>query len=587
MKKDQKLRLSYQKIKQRYAQLKESANSSKARHLFHHEGMIRDQIKRLQDLPHHSFPGYAELFEKYIALLDSVSERLLTQYNQRNHTNYEFKAIVAANPSVYLKSGIISVLVTSHIPQMVSAEFRRLLPQNPADEYPAARSQMRVFHLHLGETNTGKTYQALQRLKASSSGVYLAPLRILALENYERLNREGVPCSLLTGEEEFIVAGAKHLCCTVEKAKLRQTYDVAVIDEVQLVSDSQRGDAWSKAILGLRCPEIHLCGAQLAKGQLLNMIRDCEDTFVLKEYTRLVPLEVEPHPVKLSDVVPGDALVAFSKRSVLRLSHYFTKLGFGNSVIYGDLPPEVRRLQYQAFIDGTNPILVATDAIGMGINLPIRRLIFTELEKFDGDTFRPLSTQEVKQIAGRAGRIGIYPIGYVACLDDQAGFITQQLSAEDEPIEQAVIGPSEVILEINLLNLREKLALWSAEPEALPYYRKKDIRNFILILDLIKEYKLPEAVEWRLMNIPFDIGNQTLLSQFIEHVEECFIEHREELLKPPALCQTRAEFEVYYQQVNLYYSFSKAIELPLDEQWVMDNRRQISQQIDQLLQTGS
>ncbi|MDF2838348.1 MAG: putative helicase [Evtepia sp.] len=586
MKKDQKLRLSYKKIKQRYGQLKESSGSSRVRHLWHQDAAIRDQIKRLQELPPHLFPDYPALRSDYIKLLDSVSERLLTQYNQRNHTNYSFQEAVASNPSGYLKSGIISVLVSSHIPQMVSAQFRRLLPKNPAEEYPLARSLNREFYLHLGDTNTGKTYQALQRLKAAHSGVYLAPLRILALENYERLNREGVPCSLLTGEEEFIVEGAKHLCCTVEKAKLRQTYDVAVIDEVQLVSDSQRGDAWSKAIFGLRCLEIHLCGAKLVKDQLLNMIRDCGDTFVLKEYTRLVPLEVEPGPVRLSAVMPGDALVAFSKRSVLRLSQYFTKLGIRNSVIYGDLPPEVRKLQYQSFIEGTNPILVATDAIGMGINLPIRRLIFTEVEKFDGENFRPLTTQEVKQIAGRAGRIGIYPVGYVACLDDQIHFIAEQLSSEDEPIDQAVIGPSEVILEIPLLTLREKLALWSIEPEALPHYRKKDIRNFIVILDVLKEYKLPEAMEWRLMNIPFDVNNQILLSQFIDYVGECFVAQRNELSKPITFCRTCADYEVYYQQVNLYYSFSKALDLPLDDVWVMEKRREISEQIDQILQKG-
>ena len=111
----------------------------------------------------------------------------------------------------------------------------------------------------------------------------------------------------------------------------------------------------------------------------------------------------------------------------------------------------------------------------MGVNLPIRRLIFTELEKFDGESRRPLTSQEIKQIAGRAGRIGIYEVGYVACLDERISLVEEKLNAEDEPIEQAVVGPSEAILQIGLLPLREKLALWSAEPEALPYYRKKDM----------------------------------------------------------------------------------------------------------------
>ena len=586
MKKEQRLRLSFQKIKKRYPELKAGVESGKRRQLWHHEAVIRDQIKGLQALGQQGLPGYRELFDDYVNLLNAASKQILTQYNQRKGTTYSFDSVVKGNFQGYLKSGILSVLITSHIPQMVSAEFRKRLPKNPADEYPEARQQKRTFYLHLGDTNTGKTYQALQRLKAVPAGVYLAPLRILALENYERLNQEGIPCSLLTGEEEFRVEGARHLCCTVEKLNIHHQFDVAVVDEIQLVADSQRGDAWSKAILGLRCPEIHLCGAKLAKDQLLTMIADCGDELVLKEYSRLVPLQVQSQPVKLSQVEPGDALVAFSKRSVLSLSRYFTRRDIGNSVIYGDLPPEVRRMQYKAFIEGENPVLVATDAIGMGINLPIRRLICTEVQKFDGDSVRLLTPQEVKQIAGRAGRIGIYPVGYVAALDESIDFIAQQLDSEDDPIEQAVIGPSETILDIGLLPLGEKLALWSTEPEALPYYRKKDIRDFLLILDTLKEYKLPEPIQWRLMQIPFDPGNQNLLAQFIAYLQEYFTLKRPELTKPVAFCRSCSDFEQYYQQINLYYSFSKAMKLPFDEPWVMESRKQVSEQIDQLLAAG-
>lgn len=583
MKKEQKLRIAYRKIQQRYPQLKEASASSRRRHLLHLETSILDQIRRLQTMPN-SLPNYPVLLQQYIELLNGVSQRILEQYNGRNHTEYSLSSIIESNREAYLKSGILSVLISSHIPQMVRSEFERLFPANPADEYPQARACKRTFYLHLGETNTGKTYEAIQRLKTAKQGVYLAPLRILALENFERLNEEGVPCSLITGEEELLVDEATHLCCTVEKLRLQEAYDIAVIDEVQLLADSQRGDAWSKAILGLRCPEIHLCGALLSKQQLINMIEDCGDDYVLKEYTRLVPLQVEAAPIKLNDVVRGDALVAFSKRSVLRLSSYFTRRGISSSVIYGDLPPEVRRLQYKSFVEGENPILIATDAIGMGINLPIRRLVFTEIEKFDGETFRRLTPQEVKQIAGRAGRIGIYPIGYVTCLSDATDFLEQQLQAEDDPIEQAVIGPSEAILDISLLPLREKLALWSTEPERLPYYRKKEVRYFLVILDLIREYKLPESVEWRLMHIPFDLENQTLLAQFSDYANECFALQRPELSKPQAFCQTCADWELYYQQVSLYYSFSKAINLPFDDVWVKERRKQVSLTIDSLLQ---
>ncbi len=584
MKSNHKLRTAFQKIKKSYPQLKEQVASAKKKQLWHLESVIRNQIKRLQAMPPQQLPEYSKVYHNYSELLDVVSEQLLAQYNQKNHTDYRFEEIVSEDTAGYLKSGIIAVLVTSHIPQMVSAEFSRLLPKHPQDEYPEAHRQKRMFYLHLGDTNTGKTYQALQRLKQAGSGIYLAPLRILALENFERLCSEGVPCSLLTGEEEVKTQGARHLCCTVEKAGLNSSYDVAVIDEVQLVEDSQRGDAWTRAILGLNCPEIHLCGARLAKDQLLAMIRDCGDEYELKEYTRLVPLQIEHTPYKLSDVKPGDALVAFSKRGVLKLSSYFSQKGINNSVIYGDLPPEVRKLQYEAFIQGVNPVLVATDAIGMGVNLPIRRLIFTDVEKFDGEDFCLLTTQEVKQIAGRAGRIGIYEVGYVACMDESIHLIEQRLEAEDEPIEYAVIGPSEAILKIGMLPLEEKLALWSTKPEELPYYRKKDVRNELLILNLLRPYRLAENVQWRLMRIPFDPGSEVLLNQFMEYADECFAQKQKELSKPVLLGESCGELETYYQQVNLYYSFSKTMNLTLEEEWVSDIRKKISKKIDALLQ---
>ena len=583
MKQEQKQRRAFQEVRRNYAPLRDQAASSRARNLWHSESAIRSQLRRLSNLPARALPDYAAVYGDYAALLDEVSRRLLEQYNRKNGTDYALEDVVAGNEAEYRKSGVIAVLVTSHIPQKVSEEFRRLLPKTPQDEYPEARLKRRKFVLHLGDTNTGKTYQALQRLKQSRSGIYLAPLRILALENYERLNGEGLPCSLLTGEEEVRVPEARHLCCTVEKAKLEDVYDVAVVDEAQLLADSQRGDAWTRAILGLRCPEIHLCGARLAKNQLLAMIRDCGDEYELIEYSRLVPLQIEYSPVRLRAVQPGDALVAFSKGGVLALSQRLQDFGIRSSVIYGDLPPEVRRAQYAAFTKGENPVLVATDAIGMGVNLPIRRLIFTEIEKFDGETRRLLTTQEVKQIAGRAGRLGIYDVGYVACLDEEIYLVEERLRAEDEPVEQAVVGPSEAILQIGLLPLREKLALWSEEPESLPYYRKKDVRNELLILDLLRPYSLPEPVQWRLMRVPFDPGNEMLLAQFSEYARECFALGAEELTKPSALGTTCQALETYYQQVNLYYSFSRAMDLPLDDPWVTDSRARISQQISRLL----
>lgn len=317
MKKNQRSQRAYEFIKKQLPKFKRQVAETKSNKLWHLESVVRQKIKGLNELPSHELGGYKQTVDGYVDLLKEISDRILDHYNQTKKTDYRFDDIVRGNFQAYLDSGIISVLVTSHIPSIVVEEFQRLLPENPKDEYPQARKLRRKFFLHLGETNTGKTYNALQRLKQCNAGVYLAPLRILALENYERLNAEGVPCNLLTGEEELRVAGARHASCTVEKANLQKPYEVAVIDEIQLLSDSQRGSAWTRAVLGLCCPEIHLCGALNAKEQLIRMICDCGDDYEIQEYSRLVPLQTLKSNVPYADVEPGDALVAFSRRRVL------------------------------------------------------------------------------------------------------------------------------------------------------------------------------------------------------------------------------------------------------------------------------
>ena len=124
----------------------------------------------------------------------------------------------------------------------------------------------------------------------------------------------------------------------------------------------------------------------------------------------------------------------------------------------------------------------------MGVNLPIRRIIFMSIRKFDGEEVRELTSQEVKQIAGRAGRKGIYDVGYVAGVSDTHNFISRKLEVKDEVIKQAVVGPSEAIHTIKSLPLNEKLVLWKTREEKLDYYTKMDISEYLLILDKINCY---------------------------------------------------------------------------------------------------
>ncbi len=203
MKKAQKALREFEKIKAQLDETVHIVRRTRDVRLWSHEAVVRKRIKALKAMEFRDFPEFDKLLSGYLEILDEISVRLLNHYNKRKGTSYKFEDIVGTDRSGYISSGIISVLVTSHIPKVIAAEFSKHFPENPKDEYDGARLMKRSFILHLGETNTGKTYRAIQRLKEAQSGVYLAPLRILALENYERLNREGVPCSLLTARKSF------------------------------------------------------------------------------------------------------------------------------------------------------------------------------------------------------------------------------------------------------------------------------------------------------------------------------------------------------------------------------------------------
>ena len=583
MKKAQKALRETAKLKQALKHIENGVAKAKDSGLWHHEAAVRRRLRALRGLADRQHKDYNEVYEGYLRVFDNISVRLLEHYNKKHSTAYRFEDIVTRDRDVYLSSGIIAVLITSHIPRLVADQFTRVFPANPKDEYTRARAIKRRVILHLGETNTGKTYKAVERLKQAKNGVYLAPLRILALENYEKLNTEGVPCNLITGEEELLTDNASHVCSTIEKLDIGREYDVAVIDEIQMIANSQRGQAWTRALLGIVCGELHVCGAINVKKLVVSILQDCGDSYEIIEYKRQTPLEVTAEPFALGDAVGGDALVAFSKKRVLELSKLFQEKGVKNSVIYGDLPPEVRRMQYRAFIEGKSKILITTDAIGMGVNLPIRRIVFMSQSKFDGEEIRFLTSQEVKQIAGRAGRKGIYDTGYMCSYSGDWQFLKHSLEMQDEMPSRAVLGPSEAIIRIGGLPLREKLALWSTRRERHKQYRKMDVRDYLLILDSIRHYRLPEAAEYRLMNLPFDVNDPELLQCFIGYVEEHFKRGQSKISKPKASSEQLFDLEKYYQMLNLYYSFSKNFDLDFDPGWVYKERGKVSSRINRLL----
>ncbi|MFG6430282.1 helicase-related protein [Roseateles sp. LYH14W] len=295
---------------------------------------------------------------------------------------------------------------------------RELAFQGYPDSFDAARKLGRKVTLYLGPPNSGKTYSAFERLAQALDGAYLAPLRLLALEGRDRLVGRGVPCSLLTGEENVPANGARVVSSTIEMVNTRDTIDVAVIDEAQMIFDDSRGWAWTQAIVGVPARELIIIASAYAAPAIERLLQLCGEKPEKRVFERKQQVQLMPAPVPMTQLKSGDAVVAFSRRDVLMLRDQISQNGHAVSVIYGALPPEVRRREAERFAVGASQVLVATDAIGMGLNLPIRRVLFSTLTKFDGVGDRELSVSEVHQIAGRAGRYGMHDEGFVSVLKE-------------------------------------------------------------------------------------------------------------------------------------------------------------------------
>uniref|UniRef100_A0A4W5RAU3 RNA helicase n=1 Tax=Hucho hucho TaxID=62062 RepID=A0A4W5RAU3_9TELE len=286
----------------------------------------------------------------------------------------------------------------------------------PANWYPEARAIQRKVIFHAGPTNSGKTHHAIQRYLAAKSGVYCGPLKLLAHEIFEKSNNAGVPCDLVTGEERTFVdeegRQAEHVACTIEMCSVTTPYEVAVIDEIQMIRDISRGWAWTRALLGLCAEEIHVCGEPAAINFVTELMYTTGEEVEVRNYKRLTPFSILDHAVEsLDNLRPGDCIVCFSKNDIYSISRQIEIRGLECAVIYGSLPPGTKLSQAKKFNDPEDPckILVATDAIGMGLNLSIKRIIFNSLvkpninEKGEKE-LDTISTSQALQIAGRAGR---------------------------------------------------------------------------------------------------------------------------------------------------------------------------------------
>ena len=254
----------------------------------------------------------------------------------------------------------------------------------------------------LGPTNTGKTFLAIETMLSFNTGMIGFPLRLLAREVYDKIIQKTDPnkVALITGEEKIIPVNAKYYLCTVESMPIDKKLEFVGIDEIQMCADQERGHVFTDRLLNLRGEKLTmLMGSHTMKNIILKLDEDTE--FINKE--RFSKLSYVGHK-KISRIDRKTAIIAFSAEEVYAIAELIRRQKGGAAIVMGSLSPKTRNAQVNLYQSGDVDFLVATDAIGMGINMDLDNVYFSSLKKFDGRKLRKLNLSEIGQIAGRAGR---------------------------------------------------------------------------------------------------------------------------------------------------------------------------------------
>ena len=254
----------------------------------------------------------------------------------------------------------------------------------------------------LGPTNTGKTYLAIETMLSFESGMIGFPLRLLAREVYDKVIKkvDQSKVALITGEEKIIPLNAKYYLCTVESMPIDKELEFVAIDEIQMCADHERGHIFTQRLLGLRGQKTTMF---MGSNSMKNIINKLDDDIEFIDRKRLSKLSFSGHK-KISRIERKSAIIAFSAEEVYAIAELIRRQKGGAAIVMGSLSPKTRNSQVALYQSGDVDYLVATDAVGMGINMDLDNVYFSGLKKFDGRKLRRLNSSEIGQIAGRAGR---------------------------------------------------------------------------------------------------------------------------------------------------------------------------------------
>jgi ATP-dependent RNA helicase SUPV3L1/SUV3 len=442
--------------------------------------------------------------------------------------------------------------------------------------FPVARSIKRKLTLIVGETNSGKTYDAMQHLINSETGFYLAPLRLLALEGYETLLENGINASLITGEEEISCEDSFHISSTIEMLNFNIDVDTCVIDEVQMINDKDRGWAWTNAIIGVAASHVIMTGSQNSVKSIQNIAKWLDEDLEIIYKDRLSDLKVLYKPISYYNIPKNSAIICFSRKDVLNLKAKLSKQ-YKISVIYGNLSPEVRREEASRFRKGDTDILISTDAIAMGLNLPIQTIIFSEIYKFDGEKRRTLTSTEIQQICGRAGRYGIFDIGYITAVSRNGlNFIHDKFNEKLEDIKP----PFKVMASFEHIELISKifdskklhfiLDFFSQNMEFDGPFVANTIDNMLEASKIVDKYDLDLKQKYYLSCAPITTKSPFIIQKYhsyikaIERNRPIYYEYDEYLLKGKHNHKNLLLIEDVIKDITLYLWLSFKFEHFID-----------------------
>ncbi|XP_046562779.1 ATP-dependent RNA helicase SUPV3L1, mitochondrial-like [Haliotis rubra] len=406
--------------------------------------------------------------------------------------------------------------------------------RQPANWYPETRRKQRKIVYHAGPTNSGKTYHALQRYLTGKSGIYCGPLKLLVSEVFHKSN-EAVRTpwhDMVTGEEKrYAISIGNEVAVIASPLRSQmmgtQTEARLGMDEVAVIE---------RSLLGLNADEVHVCGEGTAIDLVKEMTLATGDEMEVKQYKRLTTLTYTNKPVESFDnVLPGDCIVCFKKNDIYHVSRQLEMRNKECAVIYGGLPPGTKLAQSKKFNDPDDPcnIMVATDAIGMGLNLAIKRIIFYTMIKphmnEEGEMeMKVISTSQTLQIAGRAGRYNTaYEKGEVTTFKKgDLQLLGDAVSKNVEPLQQAGLHPTAEQIELfayhlpkatlsNLIDIFVSLSVLDKDK-----YFLCNVQDFKFLADLIEHVPLPLRAKYVFCCSPIPTKQPFVCTMFLKFARQ-------------------------------------------------------------------